>query len=70
MSRDTFAAKGTPVPGATKVVIHIEGGCLRNVFADGPLDVTLLDEDNYEGDSTNTFEEDFEGLTDGLDEVW
>ena len=70
MSRDTFAAKGTPVPGATKIVIHIEGGCLRSVFADGPLEVKLLDQDNYEGDSTDAFEKDLEGETDGLDEVW
>ena len=70
MSRDIFAAKGTPVSGATKIVIHVEGGCLRAVFADGPLEVTLLDQDNYEGDSTDVFEEDFEDATDGLDEVW
>lgn len=70
MTRDTFVAKGTPVPGATKIVIHIEGGCLRSIFADGPLDVTLLDEDNYEGDGSNTFEDDFEDATEGLDEVW
>ena len=70
MSRDTFKAKGNPAPGATKIVVHIEGGCLRAVYADGPLEVKLLDQDDYEGDSTDAFEDAFESETDGLSEVW
>ena len=70
MTRDTFKAKGEPVSGATKIVVHIEGGCLRSVYADGHLDVELIDEDEFEGDSSNTFEEKFEKATESLDEVW
>lgn len=70
MTRDTFKAKGEPVPGATKIVVHIEGGCLRSVYADSPVEVTLLDEDEFEGDSTNVFEEKFDAAVVGLEEVW
>ena len=70
MVRNTFEAKGTPVLGATKIVVHIEGGCLRRVYADRPVEVMLLDEDEFEGDSTNVFEEKFDAAVVGLEEVW
>jgi hypothetical protein len=70
MVRNAFEAKGTPVLGATKIVVHIEGGCLRSVHADGPLKVELLDQDEFEGDSTNVFEEKFDAAVVGLEEVW
>lgn len=70
MTRNTFEAKGAPIPGATKIVVHVEGGCLRAVYADGPLDVTLLDQDEFEGDSSNAFEEKFDAAIADMDEVW
>ena len=70
MTRDTFKAKGEPVPGATKIVVHIEGGCLRSVYADGPVEVTLLDQDEFEGDTTDAFEEKFDAVTTDMEEVW
>lgn len=70
MTRDTFKAKGESDPGATKIVIHIEGGCLHSVYADQYLEVVLLDEDNHEGDASDDFEEALDAATDGLQVVW
>lgn len=56
--------------GHTKIVIHVEGGCLRSVYANHPVDVVLLDQDNYEGDSSDAFETEFDSATADMEEVW
>ena len=38
-----------------KIIIHVSGGLVQNIFPDTPVDIVIVDEDNIEEDEERSF---------------